>query len=140
MANPFRFSCLIVAAVFTVACSDATSVPPFPDTLNGTWTALDQVPGSSAQWNLTVSDTIITGTGTWSGEACCGGTLALNGYTSKDSVHVNITFTITNGVSRPPFHEHFDGVLQSTTLLVGQISLEGGPPGPTRLRKGTSPF
>src|SRR3954464_1986554 len=41
----------------------------------GTWAAPFSIPGSGEQWTLSLSGTQVTGSGTWSGEACCSGTV-----------------------------------------------------------------
>ena len=69
----------IAAAV--AACSDTLS--PSPRNVDGTWAEEGEVPGSSNVWTLSVSGTDVVGTGTWSGEACCGGTLAIVGAYSR---------------------------------------------------------
>jgi hypothetical protein len=114
---------LVAASTGAVACSDSTG--PFT-ALAGTWSRLDEVPGSSEQWNLVVADTVVTGTGTWSGEACCGGKLTVSGYASRDSLHVDVTMTTTLSDPALIFREHFDGALESATLLVGRVTLSNG--------------
>jgi hypothetical protein len=89
--------------------------------LNGSWTQLGNVPGNSEQWTLSMADPVVSGNGTWTAEACCGGTLAISGYVSRDSVHLFIVSVVTTGafLPRDPFQGHFHGVLESPTLLVG---------------------
>jgi hypothetical protein len=119
------FALVLLAATSTgvVGCSDSTG--PFT-ALAGTWNRLDEVPGSSEQWNLAVVDTVVTGAGTWSGEACCGGKLTVDGFVSRDSLHVDVTMTTTFSDPALIFHEHFDGALQSPTLLVGRVTFSNG--------------
>lgn len=102
-------------------------------TLDGTWTRLDEVPGSSERWELSVEGATITGTGTWSGEACCAGSLTLEGTIARDSVHVDVTLVDAGGGR--VIHQHFDGRLASRTMLVGTAAYEGGTAYPERLQK-----
>jgi hypothetical protein len=122
--------CLLACAV--LACSDIAS--PSRSTLDGTWVRLDEVPGSSERWDLTVDGSSITGTGTWSGEACCSGTLTVNGTIAGETMHVDVTL-VTAGTTRPDVHEHFDGVLATPDMLVGTGAFENGPAAQVRLRR-----
>ena len=72
------------------ACSDSSPFEPNAATLNGTWAEEGEVPGSSEVWNLSVDGAHVTGTGTWSGEACCGGTLTIDGQIRGDSIYLGI--------------------------------------------------
>ncbi len=72
-----------------------------PANLNGTWQRLDEVPGSGEVWHLTMTGNTVTGTGTWSGEACCDGTLTVSGSASGDSLHVDVAWATTAGVPVP---------------------------------------
>jgi hypothetical protein len=88
--------------------------------LAGSWTKLDEVPGSSEHWVLSTQDTVVTGTGTWSAEACCGGTLTASGYVHGDSLHLEVTYlTDPRTGPRDPYAAHFNGMLTSPNTLVG---------------------
>jgi hypothetical protein len=111
-----------ICAVLGCGSDLSTSTIPLVGTdLNGSWTQLGNVPGSSEQWTLSTADTVVSGTGSWTGEACCAGTLTVSGYMSRDSVHLFITHQVTAAANLPrdPFQTQFHGVLQSPTLLVG---------------------
>ena len=97
---------------------------------------MDQVPGSGELWTLTVQGSAITGTGSWSGEACCAGTLSLTGTISGDSIHLDLTFVVTSSANpRAPFHERFDGALTSPTVLRGTVTNDDGTSGVERLQR-----
>src|SRR5215472_3485122 len=95
---------LLGAFVFTAVagCGSDLSTSVIVNDLNGSWTELDQVPGSSEHWTLSTQDTIVTGTGTWSGEACCGGTLTVSGYVMGDSVHLVVIHVTDPKLSAGP--------------------------------------
>jgi hypothetical protein len=117
-------SLLALAICAALACGSDQPTVPIPvvaTDLNGSWTQLGNIPGSSEQWTLSTADTVVSGNGTWTGEACCGGTQTISGYVSRDSVHLFIVNIVTTGATLPrdPFETQFHGVLQSPTLLVG---------------------
>jgi len=114
------------AVLFTVCaivgCGSDLSTGVIINDLNGSWTELDQVPGSSEHWTLATHDSVVTGTGTWSGEACCGGTLTVAGYVKGDSVHllvIHVTDPKFSVGPRDPYASQFNGRLVSPTMLVG---------------------
>jgi hypothetical protein len=115
-------------ATSLLACSDSTA--PSASTLNGTWSRLGEVPGSSERWTLTVTGSSIAGTGTWSGEACCGGTLTVTGTIDGDAIHVDVTLVAVAsfGSVRPDVHEHFDGTLAGADTLVGTGTVDNQSP------------
>lgn len=87
----------------------------------GTWQAPISVPGSGEQWTLSLSGKDVTGSGTWSGEACCSGTVSITGTVRGDSLHLDVVYRQTqplNAVIGPRFVQ-IDGVLDTPTHLVG---------------------
>jgi hypothetical protein len=130
---------ILGAACLLMGCS-SDLVAPSAQTLQGSWEVMDEVPGSGQIWNLTVQGTSISGTGGWTGEACCSGSLSLTGAISGDSIHVDLTFVVENSANpRPPFHEHFDGALRSRTELRGTVRNDDGSSGMERLQRKTGP-
>jgi hypothetical protein len=128
-------SLIAAASCLLLGCGDGQPTSPRASVLDGSWSRLDEVPGSSEHWTLSVTDTIVTGTGTWSGEACCSGPLSLLGYVSHDSLHADVTLTIQVGVPRPPLLEHVDLALQSPTTLIGTGEFSGSPAQPVRMQR-----
>ena len=130
------FSVAVVAllpAVALVGCG-ADSGPLSPTTLSGTWITPNEVPGSSTVWTLSVNGSTVTGTGTWSGEACCSGTIAISGAVTNDEVILDVTVTTTAGaVLGPPVHYRFDGPVPMADTLQGVITYDDGRSGVTRL-------
>jgi len=118
------------------ACAGSDFVTPTPETLGGHWATVNDIPGSGESWDLTVQAAAITGTGSWSGEACCAGTLSLTGTIVGDSIHLDLTVVTTNSASpRDPYHKHFDGALTSRTVLRGTVSYDDGTSGVERLQR-----
>jgi hypothetical protein len=108
--------------------------PVSPAKLGGTWITPNEVPGSSTVWTLSVNGTAVTGTGTWSGEACCGGTIAISGAVTNDEVILDVTVSTTTGaVLGPPVHYRFDGPIPMADTLQGVITYDDGRSGVTRL-------
>jgi len=126
-------------ALLTICLAAACSgdlIAPTRENLQGRWSALDEVPGSGENWDLTVQASTVTGTGTWSGEACCAGTLSLSGAIAGDSIHLDLTVvTTTSATPRAPFHKHFDGALTSRTILRGTVRYDDGTSGTERLQR-----
>jgi len=118
-------------AVILAACSDALS--PSPQLLDGTWRQEGEVPGSSNVWTLTVSEAGITGTGTWSGEACCGGTLAITGHVQGDSIYLAVKTTGSPFIS-PDSSVAIVAVLRSSTEMAAFPRATPGS-GEFRMRK-----
>ena len=130
-----HFTLLPIICV-ALACGGSDLLPPTPETLQGRWSALDEVPGSGESWDLTVQGAAISGTGTWSGEACCAGTLSLAGTIAGDSIHLDLTVATTSSASpRPPFHKHFDGALTARNVLRGTVRYDDGTSGVERLQR-----
>jgi hypothetical protein len=87
----------------------------------GTWEAPRVVPGSGEDWTLVLTGTDVTGNGTWSGEACCSGTVSITGVVRGDSLHLDVVYRQTqppNTLIGPRFVQ-IDGVLATPTDLVG---------------------
>lgn len=128
-----RLSILCAACL---ACSGGDLLTPTPETLQGRWAAVSEIPGSGESWDLTVQKSDITGTGSWSGEACCSGTLSLTGTIVGDSIHLDLTVVTTNSATpRAPFRKHFDGALTSRSVLQGTVTYDDGTSGVERLQR-----
>lgn len=112
---------VVLSGIAAAGCSDSAQPVVVPPTvLNGTWRQLGEVPGSSEVWTLAVTAAGIAGTGTWTAEACCGGTTAITGTVDAGGVHLDITpVSQTGGLpgGHPP--SHFDGALVSPNLIQG---------------------
>jgi len=106
----FVVSVLLLALVSS-GCSDTIG----PGSLNGKW-ARDIGPESNWQVNLAMHGSSISGTGTWYGEACCGGDITVSGSIRNGAVHLDFesTTSLTPGAT---LTSHFDGRLIGGTLL-----------------------
>jgi hypothetical protein len=122
---------LMMAAI---GCGGDT-VTPSTATLNGTWIRPNEVPGSHESWTLAVTGNTVAGTGDWSGEACCSGTIAITGTIANDGVHLDLTVVTTVGNPRPVSHDHFDGALTTPNVLEGLVTVDGGTPGLVRMQR-----
>jgi len=67
--------------------------------ISGTWAAPVTIPGNSFVLVLTQQGTSVTGTGSWSGEACCQGTMQVAGsFTPRiDGVRVDLSLHYDDG-------------------------------------------
>lgn len=120
-------SVLLLAVV--VGCSNVVS----PTLINGKWARdFAGIPGNAFEMTLTASGSNVSGTGTWSGEACCAGTLTVTGtINSNGAIQLDFIETI---ISPPPggatFPSHFDGrivfnQLKGTLLVRDPANLNG---------------
>lgn len=119
---------------------DTLSVIPNPTRdLPGTWMAPFGVAGSDERWTLALSGAVVSGTGTWSGEACCSGTVSLTGLLSGDSVHLDLVYTQTApDRSVPPRTAHIDGVIDRPIDLMGTVRDATGNTSPAHYVKSTA--
>ncbi|HEY4305450.1 MAG TPA: hypothetical protein VGM82_13320 [Gemmatimonadaceae bacterium] len=122
---------LLVAAT---ACRSDVVIPQI-STVAGNWTRAEEIPGSSEQWTLTLAGNTIQGVGTWSGEACCSGPLAIHGNVAGDSIHVDVTMSVTSPAPGQDRHEHFDGALTPLGELHGTVTIDGGSNATVILRR-----
>ena len=111
---------VLLLALVGSGCSDALS----PEEITGRWAQDLSAVESSWEIDLTVRDAGIVGTGSWYGEACCSGTLAVAGTISGRAVHLDITSTgqFANGIQTSV--SHFDGKLISPRLLEGTVTYD----------------
>ena len=116
--SAWRLAVGLIACATLGGCGSAVTVSRAA-TLDGTWRRVEGIPGNSEEWDLTVTGSAISGTGTWTGEACCSGPLTVSGRLSSDSIHVIVSLTTTGGAPVPPRQYRFDGVLLSPTEMAG---------------------
>ena len=138
MTIPNRIFAIILAALSVLACGDGL-LAPTAARLAGLWSRVGEVPGSSEQWNLSVSDTTITGTGHWTGEACCDGSLTVNGYMAADSLHLDVRHFYSRRPADSSYREHVDAVMYTPDDIVGR-STSNGFAGAIHMRRGGFPF
>jgi len=110
-------------ALFALGCGRDTTSPRAEILRDapGTWEAPFTIPGSGEEWTLSLSGTDVTGSGTWSGEACCSGTVSITGNVRGDSLHLDVVYRQTQpptSVIGPRFLQ-IDAVLDAPTDLVG---------------------
>ena len=110
-------TCLLLGVLITGGCSDLTA----PSTLAGTWEQADTFPGSSLTFTLSADGAKLSGSGTWSGEACCDGTETIQGTESGGTVSLDFAFVTTGGAPIGPRTSHFTGTLTGRNSLVGKF-------------------
>ena len=120
-------SARVILALITVvllapiaACrggGDMTSPGTSGSDLAGSWSRIGNVPGSSFELGLALSDTVITGTGTFAVEAGHAGTLMVSGFRSGTTVRLVI-------VTDAGVTEHFNGLLSAPDTLTGWFWVE----------------
>jgi hypothetical protein len=119
LSRLFVHSLATFASVAAIGCKTSTEVTAAR--IAGQWSRLDGLSPYrfSEDWNLSTSGTAISGTGTWSGEACCGGTVSIAGSFDGNSVHVSVDLVTNSGAPLPPRHYRFDGALVTSDEMVG---------------------
>jgi hypothetical protein len=116
--RPSRAALLVMLALSTTSCR-LTTEPLGPDTLNGVWVHPFVLPGFSDVLVLEVHGGVVTGAGSWMGEAGPSGTSAVSGTASGDRVSLDITRTQRQPQPGTPRTDHFEGRIVSSSELAG---------------------
>jgi hypothetical protein len=102
-------------------CSDTLS--PNPQELSGEWVESFTVPGNGFSMDLAVDGSNVVGFGTFSGEACCSGTIAVTGTVNGAAVDLDIVSTVQSGrVVGATAHSRFEGKLITARTLKGTLT------------------
>lgn len=96
---------LSVLCLVVLGCSSTLG----PESIDGRWAQDGEPAGSSFEMDLVASGSSISGTGTWSAEACCSGTLAVSGTFDNGSVHLDISETEESPTAGATIPARFDG-------------------------------
>jgi hypothetical protein len=120
---------LILSGAVGSGCSDAaerTVSPVLVDhDVQGSWARTPLFnPGNQFLMALTESAGVVTGTGTFAGEAAPGGALAISGSIRNDSLHLQVVFLFDPRFGLQPDTSSFDGVLSARDTINGMF--EGG--------------
>ena len=118
---------LTIALALPTACGGDISDPASPTTAAGDWLQARLVPGSSMLLHLTLRDTTVTGTGTFSIEAGANGTLTVTGIAT--SSQVSLDMVQSNGTTA-----HFRGTLATADSMSGSLYYDRDPIFATFLR------
>lgn len=104
----------LLLAVGALACSDnsLTDSQSVAAQLVGTWSEPFELPGESLVMTLATSDTVVTGTGTYTFEAGQSGTTTVAGVVSDTTINFDVTFDFGQVM-------HFRGELSGRTKLLG---------------------
>ena len=107
---------------YGAACAD----PAGPAAaLDGRWSHFD--PAMRYTMTLATDANTVSGSGEWSGEACCTGSIAVRGAFDGGIVAFDLDFIATAGGLRPPppFSQHFEGRLVRGDSLSGTLTANG---------------
>ena len=74
------------------------------------------------QMTLSTLGSVVSGTGTWAGEACCSGTVSVTGLADDAGVKLDTRFTADRGSLIPPFTQHFEGQVRGFNTLSGTLT------------------
>ena len=104
----------LLLAVGALACSDSslTDSQSVAAQVVGTWSEPFDLPGESLVMTLATSDTVVTGTGTYTFEAGHSGTTTVAGVVSDTTINFDVTFDFGQVM-------HFRGGLTGRTKLLG---------------------
>lgn len=99
----------VLLLVVAASCSNIFG----PSGIDGRWTQPATVPGNSFEMDLVTHGSTVSGTGTWSAEACCDGTVGVTGTINNGAVHLDIAQTVQVGAGNigSTSISHFDGRL-----------------------------
>ena len=130
-----RWVCLV--ALLAMGCSGAG---PFlgPASIDGRWGHSGvSVPGNSFEMDLTSTGSIVSGGGSYAGEAGPFGTLAVAGTVAGLVIHLDLTFNEQLPRAGHTMTERFDGQFTSANVLEGSITSDtpGQPPTPASYRR-----
>lgn len=103
----------VLGVLLSVGCVNSTA-PSSP--VNGTWTRDFPVPGMGFQMTLDTHGNVVSGSGTWAGEACCTGVVSVTGSVIDGVVTLDMSQTRTQGAMVPPFTSHLEGRADLNTL------------------------
>jgi hypothetical protein len=132
------------AVSFGSSCTAGDPMGPVPveHDVEGEWHEPGLFPGSAFLIALTETAGVVTGTGTFAGEARAGGTLAISGSVRNDSLHLQVIFQYDPRFpGLQPDTASFDGVLAARDTIDGTLTGGAIPESIqlTRLRAGDPP-
>jgi hypothetical protein len=97
---------------------------PVDHDVQGSWSQLISGinPGSEFRFTLTETSGVVTGTGTFAGEAAAGGSLVISGSVRHDSLHLQVVFVYNpRFTSIPPRTASFEGALVARDTIDGML-------------------
>jgi hypothetical protein len=115
-----RQACLLVVFL-GLGCSDATAPA---SAVNGDWTHDFQIPGNAFEMTLSTQGNVVSGSGRWTGEACCAGPVAVTGIVAGSVLTLDITLT-DDGARVPRLTQHFEGLVLPFNTLSGTLTTNG---------------
>jgi hypothetical protein len=116
-----RFLLLAALLVASPACT-LTTEPLAPEALNGSWAHRFDLPGFGDVLVLQVHGGVVSGIGSWAGEAGPSGTSSVTGAITGDMVVLDIVKTPVLPQPGTPRTDHFVGRLLSSTELAGTLT------------------
>src|SRR6267143_634584 len=121
-----------LVALFAIGCSGADAFLG-PGSIDGKWAEAFSIAGSFLSMDLSSTGSVVSGSGSYCGEAGPCGTLGVAGTIDGVVVHLDLTFTEQVPRARHTMVEHFDGQFTSANVLAGSIATDtpGQVPGHT---------
>ena len=106
---------VLFLALVVSGCSD----PVGPTNIVGKWAEDFSIPGSSMEMDLTLTGSIVSGSGNWCGEAGPCGIVTVTGTAYGDLVQLDLTYTPRLPIPGPMSTQQFRGRLTSPNSLNG---------------------
>jgi hypothetical protein len=110
---------VLLLALVVSGCSD----PVGPGSIVGKWDQDFSVPGSFLEMDLTLTGSIVSGSGNWCGEAGPCGIVTVTGTVNGDAVQLDLTFSPQLPILGPMSTQHFSGRLTSPNALKGSVGV-----------------
>lgn len=129
---------VLLLGLLAIGCSGAE---PFtgPAVIDGRWAEPFSFPGSFLGFDVTSTGSVVSGSGSYAGEAGPFGTLSVTGTVDGIAVHLDLTFT--EELPRPghTVTDHFDGVFTSFDVIEGSLATDtpGQAPGKISFKRST---
>jgi hypothetical protein len=116
--------CLLLAVASLCLGGCFLTTEPTSNPLSGCWYEDIGIPGSGFEFTLQEHDSLVTGSGTWSGEALGGGTANISGHRSGNDFTLEIEYIASFGYGSRT--AELKGAAKSRVRLEGVYTYPGG--------------